>query len=177
MGNMRLEEKVDRPSFKLRLSVEDTKVVVDECFDRSFCESLRSRGLIIDGFLEVLEAAYLVAKCIISIGSECGWVVSLDLISRVSPGDMDLFFVYYDLRKRGRIVTRGFRPGTLIMRKGSKGRPVEILVLREGVLVELEDIVEWSRLASGDGMDPVVAIVDGHGNVTYYEARAVRSFT
>ncbi len=177
MGNIQLEKKVDRPGFKLELSVENAKVVIDECFDRSFCESLKSRGLITDNFLDVLEASYLIAKCIVSVGSECGWVVALDLISRVSPVDMDLFFVYYDLRKRGRIVTRGFRPGTLIMRKGSKGRPVEILVLREGVLVELEDIVEWSRLASGDGMDPVVAIVDGHGNVTYYEARAVRSFT
>jgi len=39
------------------------------------------------------------------------------------------------------------------------------------------EIAEWSRLAVSDSHDPVVAVVDESGGVTYYEARTVKELT
>ncbi len=170
---METKEKI-KP--KLKISIEGNHVIIVECLDKAICNNLSSKNIIRENTIELLEASYLLAKCIATFEDHCGWEAALRLLHSLGDNRTDLFMVYYDLRKRGRIVYRGYRKNTLILRKSSSGRPVEILVLREGGLVRLEDIVEWSRLASGDGMEPVVAIVDGHGNVTYYEARAVKSF-
>ena len=156
--------------FAVSFKVSEEGVRVAECFEERLCRLLEERGVLVGGVVEELEAAYLVAKCRASVGGECGWVRALSLLS--APESVDLFLVYYDLRRRGRRVVRGYRRRTLILYRGSS-RPVEVLVLSEGSLVTIRELVEWSRLASGDGKDPVVAVVDGHGSVTYYEARAV----
>ena len=88
---------------------------------------------------------------------------------------MPLFLVYYDLRKRGRRARRGVRPNTLVYSHGS--RRIEVLVLEEGDAVSVGSLLEWSRIASGDGHTPVVAIVDRNGGITYYETRALESLS
>ncbi len=163
-------ESVSENEVKLILGVKGEGLRIVECFEERLCRILEDRGVLANGVLDELEAAYLIARCRARVGVECGWVKAIEVLS--GPDKVDLFLVYYDLRKRGRRVVRGYRRRTLIVYRGSS-RPVEVLVLSEGSLVTIGDIIEWSRIASGDGKDPVVAVVDGHGNVTYYEARAV----
>jgi len=150
-------------------------VCVEACAEEKLCRNLKGRGLLFeDGRIDVLEAAYLLARCKARLDGECGWVEALRILGSVES--VDLFHVYYDLRKRGRNVRRGVRRSTLLLRV-SGSRTAEILVLGEGRPVTIEWLVEWSRTASGDGKDPVIAVVDGHGNVTYYHARAVTTLT
>ncbi|MGC9209666.1 MAG: hypothetical protein ACP5FT_00100 [Acidilobus sp.] len=99
------------------------------------------------------------------------WSQALAMIER-SGLDFELFLVYYDLRRRGRRVSMGRRPRTLLIDEGS-GRIMEVLVLSEGRPVKLSDIAEWSRLAVSESHEPVLAIVDENGGITYYEARVV----
>ena len=86
--------------------------------------------------------------------------------------DLELFIVYYDLRRRGKRVRLGVRPRTLIYEEPS-GKLFEVLVLAAGARVSLKEIIEWSRRASADSHEPVIAVVDENGGVTYYESRVV----
>lgn len=99
------------------------------------------------------------------------WAGALRIISEQGV-DLELFLVYYDLRRRGRKVRPGHRPRTLLLEE-RPGRVAEVLVLSEGRPVRASDIVEWSRLAVSDSHEPVLAIVDENGGITYYEARVV----
>ncbi len=99
------------------------------------------------------------------------WAEALRIISE-GDFDLELFLVYYDLRRRGRKVRLGHRPRTILLEERSN-RIVEVLVLSEGRPVRASEIVEWSRLAVSDSHEPVLAIVDENGGITYYEARVV----
>ncbi len=99
------------------------------------------------------------------------WAEALGILGQ-SDVDFELFLVYYDLRRRGRRVRLGHRPRTLIF-DVKPNRIAEVLVLSEGRPVKASDIVEWSRLAVSDSHEPVLAIVDEGGGITYYEARVV----
>lgn len=124
--------------------------------------------------LDTLEAAYMAAAGKSPCPGVEGWEGALRILEKEGVW-MPLFLVYYDLRKRGRRARRGVRPNTLVYSHGS--RRVEVLVLEEGNAVSVGSLLEWSRIASGDGYTPVVAIVDRNGGITYYEARALESLS
>ena len=160
---------------KLVLGVGEGKVRVVRCIEQRVCKVLEERGYLRDGVLSPLEAAFMLARCTAELeGIGCGWVVALEVASLYGPAEV--FFVYYDLRRRGRLVFPGIRRGTLLVNYG-RGRRVEVKILVEGGLVSVGELLEWSRTAAGDDKEPVIAVVSGHGDVTYYSARAVRGFT
>ncbi len=126
------------------------------------------------GDLDVLEAAYLVYRGKASFRGESGWGAAFKLLSEAGV-DVDTFFVYMDLRRRGRRPRAGVRRRTLVYQHGSTR--YEVLVLSEGYPVTLGSLIEWSRVSASDGYMPIIAVVDRHGVVTYYEARAVTSIS
>ncbi len=160
---------------RLVLQWEKGKVTVEECLEKRICRVLEARGYLSGRILDPLEAAFMVSRCVAEVATKgCGWFEALSVVEEAGL-PLAMFFVYYDLRKRGRIVRRGIRRGTLIVDTGGS-RPLEVRVLRGGSPISIGDLIEWSRIAAGDGKEPVIAVVDGHGDVTYYTARAVRSF-
>lgn len=146
------------------------RIVLERCLDPEFCVNLLKSGFSdISGNLDVLEAIHLTALGRITVNGRTGWEEALRMLSEFNI-KLSLFLVYHDLRKRGRRVKLGARPNTLVM--DFKSRPVEILVLEEGSSMTLEDLAEWSKTAIASGHEPVVAIVDRYGVITYYEARS-----
>lgn len=152
------------------------RVLLRECLNKKFCNQLRSAGALKGEVVDPLEAAYQLVRGRIHVeGLPEGWIGGIKLVSAIVR-DPDLFLVYYDLRRRGRRVMRGLRRRTLIVARGGD-KELEVLVLSEGTHTTFRDIAEWSKLASRDGFIPVVAVVDGYGVVTYYEARSARSLS
>ena len=152
----------------LVVKVEDGIVKLVECRSERMCKLMEEHGSLYQGYLDPLEAAYQAVRGRVLLGETSGWEAALKIISSTGVS-VDLFLVYHDLRRRGRRVKRGMRPGTLLVDYG--GRKVEVLVLSEGVRVPLWKLFSWSRMASGDGYEPVVAVVDSYGRPTYYTAR------
>ncbi len=151
-------------------TIDDNGVRVLKCLDREQCGSwARSGYLKRPNYLDALEAAYQASSNAIIVDGDTGWRKAMEILYRFSES-LAMFIVYLDLRSRGRRVIRGVRKDTLIVKMGKES--FEILVLEEGSEVELEWLAEWSRIASGDGFNPIVAIVDRNGDVTYYELRA-----
>lgn len=156
----------------LVVEVEGGGVRLVECRSERLCRLMEEHGSLRGGLVDPLEAAYQAVRGRVALGGATGWEAALRIVTAVGVS-VDLFLVYYDLRRRGRRVRRGVRPGTLLVDYGS--RRVEVLVLSEGVRIPLWRLVSWSRLAAGDGYEPVVAIVDSYGRTTYYTARASTS--
>jgi len=145
------------------------RVVLEKCLDQEFCFNLLKSGYAdINGNLDVLEAAHLLALGRIAVDNKTGWEEALRVLSELGI-NISTFLVYHDLRKRGRRVKLGSRSGTLVVDMGS--RRFEVLILEEGKLMTLEELAEWSRSSIASGYEPVVAIVDMYGVITYYEAR------
>ncbi len=158
---------------KARAIIRDGKVRIVECFEREFCKALILQGYIKDGYLDELEAAYQASRGYLSIDGADGWNAVFHLLDRCGVR-LSFFLVYLDLRGRGRRVYRGLRHGTLYVRIG-KG--LEVLVLEEGTPVTLRSLVDWSRQVVADGFEPIIAVVDRNGGVTYYEARVVEDLS
>ncbi len=159
---------------RLVLRLSGDGVAVAGCLEERVCRALEERGYLRGGLLDPFEAGYMLARCTARLEEGgCGWVEALRAAGL--GGAAEMFLVYFDLRRRGRIVRRGIRRGTLLVYKGGVAR-VEVRVLVEGSPVSIGDLIEWSRTAAGDGKEPVIAVVSGHGDVTYYSARAVTSF-
>ncbi len=159
---------------RLVLEIGGESVRIAECPDEHLCRVLEERGYLEGDRVDPWEAAFMLARCTATtVGGSCGWLDALRAAGLGGPPEM--FFVYYDLRKRGRLVRRGVRKGTLLVVERGIAR-VEVKVLVEGAPISVGELVTWSRLAAADEKEPVVAIVSGHGEVTYYTARAVTSF-
>jgi len=152
----------------------EAEVVVERLADGSVSVTCRGACEDVEEPLSVYEAAYLVYRGRAAFMGESGWGAAFRLLG-AAGADVDVFFVFMDLRRRGRRPSVGLRRRTLVYRHGS-GR-YEVLVLSEGYPVKLEDLVEWSRVSASDGYTPIIAVVDRHGIVTYYEARAVTSLS
>lgn len=153
-----------------RAVISGGRVILASVVDRGFYESLERNGYIRDGEVDALEAAYQASRGRLVVDGKEGWEAALAIISE-SRVDLPLFIVYSDLRRRGLMVWRGARRSTLVARRGGS-KPIEVLVLYEGRPFSVGELAEWSRLASGDNHEPVVAVVDRLGVVTYYSVRA-----
>lgn len=155
-----------------RASIAQGSVQLVECMDQSFCDVLRQRNYLTDNIIEPLEAMLQAVRGRLEVENiGTGWQAFLAIATLLNV-ELKLAIVYLDLRKRYPEVRKGPRPDTLLAR-GKRGRPLEVLVLEEGEEVTVSQLGSWSTAASGDGHDPVVAVVDRNGQVTYYEARTV----
>ncbi|GAB6147568.1 SEN2-like domain-containing protein [Stetteria hydrogenophila] len=154
--------------------LEGCGVRITGCGDPRVCRLLEERGYIENGVLDGLEAFYQAVAGRLSLQGLTGWSAALAVVEACDV-PFKAFITYLDLRRRGRLPRRGVRPGTLEVARGQK--VYEVLILEEGETTTYGFLAEWSRSAVADGRQPVIAIVDRNGDVTYYEARAVKSLS
>lgn len=128
--------------------------------------------------LEPVEAVYLVyngrlkVKCDDEV-LECSRL--LEILKQYDPQLWIKFSVYYDLRRRGRIVKPGPSRNSLLMFKGkSKPSKYIVYVVEETVMMELSNLIEWIDMASRMDKDVLLAVVDKHGDITYYEVSRIQ---
>ncbi len=164
----------ERPSVRV-VGVEDWRVVV---LDESGIADKLDLGWPAGGgkyFLDVAEITYLVYKglCDVYVGNEKFDLASLYSYLPSMDYAWSKFVVLLDLRERGRKAKSGFSPRELFYTKGSQR--ILVLVLEENALVEASEIAEWVRSAIMREFSPVIAVVDAHGDVTYYSASLSRA--
>ncbi len=129
--------------------------------------------------LEDVEVAYLAYKGIIKPLYR-GEEVSLDklfhILEKSNPNLPLMFTVYQDLRMRGRIVKPGHRKNVLLLYTKGAGSVADKAVYVVGEETEeftIGEMLTWISEALKLGKEPIVAIVDKHGDVTYYEVKKV----
>lgn len=99
------------------------------------------------------------------------WFNALRLYSTCDPRAWIMFSVYYDLRERGRILKTGPLTNSFTMYKGARPHAL-IIVLEETVKFDVEEIFKWIEMARKMGRDCILAVVDKHGDVSYYQLEA-----
>ena len=121
--------------------------------------------------IDVYQLAYASKKgrtrVVGSDGQELSWFDIIKLYSKREPRAWIMFSVYYDLMERGRVVKRGpHKEGFTLYRSG---KPVaNIFVLEETVQFKVSKIIEWLDYSRRQQRDLIVAIVDKHGDTSYY---------
>ncbi len=127
--------------------------------------------------ISIVEATYLVysgqAQAVDEKGKELGFQDLVSLGLRQSPYAWVLFEVYLDLRKRGKIPVPGPRRHSILIRrsKGASRYTHYILVLEESRRIGVEELLSFVEESMHNGWEPVVAIVDRYGDITYYSMR------
>jgi tRNA-intron endonuclease len=120
--------------------------------------------------LEFYEAIYKAKKGTLKIikeGKELSWLEALLQKTKNDQNAWIIFSVYYDLIERGRKTREGPFPNTLELI--SDGKPYAIVfVVEETVRFKVEQIAEWLDISRRLGKDSIIAIVDKHGDVSYY---------
>ncbi len=134
--------------------------------------------------LHPIEVAYLLflGKAVVTFeGKEMSFIEYVGWILKKLDGCncplektfWSMFTVYYDLRKRNRkVLVEVRRDGTLIEVRREKWW-TEYLVLEEGIIVKVSELLEWIEEVRANDLRGVVAIVDRNGSVTYYEVSKV----
>ena len=138
-------------------------------------------GLISNDILRLsgVEAAYLVFKNIVRVnykGQELNIQQLFKLLEKRNPELPLIFTVYQDLRSRGRIVKPGFRNNTLFLHTKGLKKPADRIVYivgEESTEFSMNELLKWVSEAYKVGKEPVLAIVDKHGDVTYYEIKHI----
>ncbi len=87
-----------------------------------------------------------------------------------NPLALPLFEVYLELRRRGRLPVPGPRENTLILIRSRRNpKPTHyILVVEEGRPIPLTILDTFVEEARRRNLEPVLAIVDRYGDVTFY---------
>ncbi|MCD6324280.1 MAG: hypothetical protein J7L55_04140 [Desulfurococcales archaeon] len=155
--------------------VREGRLVVQECEDALQRFGLGAKLITGEWVLDVAEAAYLVFTKVIKLVEGGGDVLSLEALFRkysFSKDDWIRFTVLLDLRSRGRKARVGYSSNTLVL-EGSQ--QFLVFVAEENSPVRAETIYSWVNEAVLKGFNPVIALVDGNGDVTYYAVRAQRS--
>jgi len=130
--------------------------------------------------LHILEALYLLytgkAEIVDSDGNKLSFKDLITVLSRDNPYAWVLFEVYYDLRRRGKLPTPGPRPHSLLLRRSKRDPRYThyILVLEESRRIPAEQLLSFIEEAAKNGWEPVLAIVDRYGDITYYTAKRLR---
>jgi tRNA-intron endonuclease len=154
---------------KARLARSGVEVLEDE---GAAALSREGYGVMSGGVLRLspVETLYLAYRGRLLVEKD-GEVVPFDrLVALFSEEDEMIwvrFAVYHDLRLRGRRVSRGPSPHSLVY-TGPGGERVEVYVLEESRMTSLSEIMEYIDESVRNDRVPVLAIVDRHGDVTYY---------
>lgn len=96
------------------------------------------------------------------------WFEALMSYSNCDSKAWIMFSVYYDLRERGRILKTGPLPNSFTMFKGVRPDSI-IIVLEETIKFRVEEIFRWIETAKKMNRDCILAVVDKHGDVSYYK--------
>jgi len=159
-------------SKRLQGTLRDSRVVVP------FDPDLAGRGYGVQSGdsleLSLLEAAYLVDRGDLVVVDESGAEVSFEeLVKRGAASDPSFWVklnVYSDLRNRGlRVQPLEGTPMMLVERKTGEGeKRYALLCLEEGVRIGFKELESFVRRAVESRREPVLAIVDKEGNISYY---------
>jgi len=159
----------------LEIYVRDGKFVVleglDEVRELNLGNYVKSLNAIV---LDISEVAYLIYKKLGRLLVD-GKELTLDeLFTKYSrsPNDWIKFVVLCDLRERGRKAKAGFSDNSLIFERD--GRYL-VYVTEENSPITPNELVSWLSSALSKEYEPLIAVVDAHGDVTYYELLSVRA--
>jgi len=138
-------------------------------------------GYILGDTLELsdVEAVYLAFRKTIKVlhkGREISIAQLFKLLEENNPELPLVFTVYQDLRSRGRIVKPGFRRNVLFLyTKGVRGPADKVVYVvgEESTEFTMNELLKWINEAFKINKVPIIAIVDKHGDVTYYEVKHV----
>jgi len=127
--------------------------------------------------IDIFEAVYLSKKNKIIIVDDnkeiLEWFDVVKRFSRIFPKIWMMFSVYYDLKVRGRILKYGPHEEGFTMYKG--GKPyANIFVLEETVVFPIEKLMDWLDYSRRLNRECIIAIVDKHGDVSYYSIERFR---
>ncbi len=125
--------------------------------------------------LDIAELAYIIYKSIATVLDRDGDKLGLmNLFIRYSRSAVDWikFTVLLDLRDRGRKARAGYYKNSLIYSRGNS--KIMVFVTEENAPLKAALLVEWVSSALSKGYEPVLAVVDAHGDVTYYSMFPVR---
>jgi len=162
-----------------RAELKGRKVLIGE---RAAIEFLAQRGygIIKGGFLELelVEAAYLVNRGMITVENEGRQLGFIDLVELGSKEDPDFWVklnVYTDLRNRALVVMPGVTSYELLVdwKRRDSARRFLVRIVKEGVRISFADFEEMHRRALESDRELVLAIVDKEGVVTYYTVEGV----
>lgn len=123
------------------------------------------------GRIDIYEAAYLQRKNRVEIigsdGAPLDWISLIIEASRNEPRSWVMFTVYHDLRERGRVLKLGPLPNAFTLYKTGAPRAL-VIVLEETYKFRVDEIIEWIEYARRLSRELILAIVDKHGDVSYY---------
>ena len=140
------------------------------------CRELLEKELILipeDRPIHPIEAAHLLYRRTGEVrlgGRRLTFEELLSLYARRNPLALAYYEVYLELRRRGRLPIPGPRENTLILIK-SRRNPKQthyILVLEEGRPIRVSQLAMFVEEARRRSLEPVLAIVDRYGDVTFY---------
>lgn len=120
--------------------------------------------------VDVIEAAFIIQTGRGEVVDSSGKKLSVgELFTMYSKNinDWAKFAVYYDLRMRGRRVRMGFQENDLIVEYGSE--KIAVFVTEENNPIAVSKLLEWVKYALSKDLRPILAVVDMHGDITYYE--------
>lgn len=124
--------------------------------------------------LDPLEVAYFLFQDLARVEFK-GLRVELEeffsKMHKLDPMFWVKFTVYNDLKSRGRIVKPGFTSNSLLLyeskEKLSTAKKI-VFVVEESSMFTLEELLEWVEIAARNDKESILAVVDRHGDVTYY---------
>lgn len=164
-GGMSLEYST--ATVQIKVIIESGKLKITECLSDRLCSKLKEYGKIQDDYLEIYEGGFLAYRGMLEVNGKSGEEAFENILPLID--DFLVFQVYLDLRKKGKKVVRGPASRSLLLIEGS--RIYEIHVLGEGENTTPKDIVKLAEYSSANARQPVVAIVDSTGIITYYTMR------
>jgi tRNA-intron endonuclease len=135
------------------------------------------------GEIHVIEALYILytghGRAVDEEDKNMGFKEVMEAYSSLNPYAWVEFEVYYDLRRRGRIAMPGPRQHTFLLRKSKKDPRYTkyVLVLEESRRVTLDQLNKFVEEALHNNWEPVIAIVDRYGDITYYSITLFRPRT
>ncbi len=123
--------------------------------------------------LDIAEVAYLIYTNTAALIVDGKKLTIEDLFTNYSksPNDWIKFVVLYDLRSRGRKAKAGFSDNSLVFERDGK---YIVYVTEENAPITSNELVNWVESALSKGYEPLLAVVDAHGDVTYYKLLNVR---
>lgn len=118
--------------------------------------------------LDVSELAYVVYKGI-EVKYQGNVLTLRDVFRYFGRGKYDWikFSVLVDLRNRGRRARAAYGANTLVYEKGSD--KFMVFVTEENAPITASELDSWTDIAAKKGFEAVIAVVDAHGDVTYYK--------
>ncbi len=125
--------------------------------------------------VDLVELAYLIYAKDCGVVDRDGQRLDLeDVFSRYSQSRYDWikFTTFLDLRSRGRVVTPGYGENVLLFEM--KGQKYVVYVVEENSPLDTKELLSWIESALLKNLEPLLALVDANGDVTYYTLRTYK---